>query len=447
MRRIRAPTAPQRTSKPVASVVAAAAGSTPHSGHAKASAQTPPSASGRSPPLARVSAIRVATVAQAQAAARHHSAHAPSCNATPPWPATTTSATSRKAHAAATANATDASASSSAAGNAIGGEAVMGRDRPTRRAAASMAGGAAKRGGLLPERTPERPTGSVRAMSETEVVVVGSLNQDITVETERRPAGGETVLGRTVATASGGKGANQAVAAARAGARVAMVGCVGADAAGEALLSALRAAGVDTGAVRARDDAPSGTALIVVDDAGENSIVVVPGANALLTAADVERAIDAPTVVLAQLEVPEDAVMAAARAARRLVLNASPVRPLPAALLAAADPLVVNAGEAAAITGAQSADPRELAAAAHALGVRSIVITLGARGACWSTPDGTIERPAPAAEVVDTTGAGDVFAGTLAARLSQGDGPEDALDAAVAAGAAAVGWRGAQEPR
>ena len=343
-----------------------------------------------------------------------------------------------------------------------------------------MAGGAAKRGRSLPERTPERPTGTVLAMPETEVVVVGSLNQDITVETERRPDAGETVLGRTVATASGGKGANQAVAAARAGARVAMVGCVGADAAGEALVSGLRAAGVDTAAVRVRDDAPSGTALIVVDDAGENSIVVVPGANALLTAADVERALGAPAadveralgapaadveralgapaadvqgalpapaVVLAQFEVPEDAVMAAARAARRLVLNASPVRALPAALLEAADPLVVNAGEAAAITGAQSDDLRTLAAAAHALGVRSIVITLGARGACWSTPDGSIERPAPAVDVVDTTGAGDVFAGTLAARLSQGAEPADALDAAVEAGAAAVGWRGAQEPR
>jgi ribokinase len=151
--------------------------------------------------------------------------------------------------------------------------------------------------------------------------------------------------------------------------------------------------------------------------------------------------------VLAQLEVPEEAVAAAARAARRFVLNASPVRPLPAALLEAADPLVVNAGEAAAITGAETTSARELAQAAHALGVRSIVITVGERGACWSTPDGMIERPAPAVDVVDTTGAGDVFAGTLAACLSRGADPESALEAAVEAGAAAVGWRGAQEPR
>src|SRR5215212_1698406 len=130
-------------------------------------------------------------------------------------------------------------------------------------------------------------------MPGAEVVVVGSLNHDVTVVADRRPGGGETVLGRSVATASGGKGANQAVAAARAGARVAMVGCVGADAAGERLVAALRAAGVDTGPVRVLDDEPSGTALIVVDDAGENAIVVVPGANARLTGADVEAALGA----------------------------------------------------------------------------------------------------------------------------------------------------------
>jgi ribokinase len=285
-------------------------------------------------------------------------------------------------------------------------------------------------------------------MPEAEVVVVGSLNHDITVLADRRPDGGETVLGHSVATASGGKGANQAVAAARAGARVAMVGCVGADAAGEALLAGLRAAGVETAGVRMLDDTSSGTALIVVDAAGENSIVVVPGANARLSAADVERALGAQSpVVLAQLEVPEEAVAAAARAAGRFVLNASPVRPLPVALLEAADPLIVNAGEAAAITGADDADPATLAAAALALGVRSIVVTLGARGARWTTPKWSIERPAPAVGVVDTTGAGDVFAGTLAAQLSRGADPGSALDAAVHAGAEAVQWRGAQDPR
>jgi ribokinase len=285
-------------------------------------------------------------------------------------------------------------------------------------------------------------------MIEADVVVVGSLNHDITVVADRRPAAGETVLGRSLATASGGKGANQAVAAARAGARVAMIGCVGADAAGEGLLAGLRAARVDADRVRVLDEEPSGTALIVVDDGGENAIVVVPGANARLAAADVEAALrdgDAP-VVLVQLEVPEAAVVAAARGAGRLVLNASPVRELPPDVLAAADPLIVNAGEAAALTGAAEADPDALAGAALALGARSVVITLGADGAMWVAPGTRIAQPAPAVHVVDTTGAGDVFAGTLAARLAGGADPEAALAAAVEAGAAAVQWQGAQAP-
>jgi ribokinase len=228
-----------------------------------------------------------------------------------------------------------------------------------------------------------------------------------------------------------------------------MVGCVGADAAGDGLLAALRAAGVDTARVRVRDDAPSGTALIVVDAAGENSIVVVPGANARLAAADVDAALGAAAgarVVLAQLEVPEEAVVAAARGAGRFVLNASPVRPLPPDVMAAADPLIVNAGEAAALTGAAENDVDALAEAALALGARSVVITRGSEGAAWAGPDRRIARPAPQVDVVDTTGAGDVFAGTLAAHLARGADPEQALAAAVEAGAAAVEWHGAQAP-
>jgi ribokinase len=224
---------------------------------------------------------------------------------------------------------------------------------------------------------------------------------------------------------------------------------VGADAAGETLVGGLRAAGVDTGWVRVVDGEASGTALIVVEDSGENAIVVVPGANARLAAGDVEAALGAATggpVVLAQLEVPEEAVAAAARHARRFVLNASPARALPAEVLAAADPLIVNAGEAAALTGADARDVDALATAALALGVRSVLITRGAQGATWATPDVRIARAAPAVRVVDTTGAGDVFAGTLAAQLARDADPEAALAAAVDAGAAAVQWRGAQEP-
>ncbi len=277
------------------------------------------------------------------------------------------------------------------------------------------------------------------------VVVVGSLNQDVIVETERRPAGGETVLGRSLSRAQGGKGANQAAAAARAGARVAMVGCLGDDAAGEALRAGLERAGVDTAAVRVVAGEPSGTAVIVVDAEGENSIVVVAGANGRLAAADVGAAVAGAAIVLVQLEIPEEAVAAAARGAARLVLNASPVRALPGAVLAAADPLIVNAGEAAELAaGEPDTDPDALAAALLARGARSVVVTLGADGARWTTPAGTIACDAPAVDVVDTTGAGDVFAGTLAARLAGGADPEEALAAAVAAGAEAVGWRGAQ---
>ena len=286
-------------------------------------------------------------------------------------------------------------------------------------------------------------------MRRTDVVVVGSLNQDLIVEADRRPAAGETVLGRSLSAAQGGKGANQAAAAARAGAHVLMVGCVGDDAAGAALREALERSGVDTGRVRALTGETSGTAVIVVDGAGENSIVVVPGANARLGAADVETALAeaGAGVVLAQLEVPEEAVAAAARGGARFVLNASPARELPAELLAAADPLIVNAGEAAVLArGDDGQDPNALAAALLARGVPSVVITLGARGACWATPDGTISCPAPQVDVVDTTGAGDVFAGTLAARLSRGATREQALAAATEAGAAAVRWRGAQPP-
>jgi ribokinase len=283
--------------------------------------------------------------------------------------------------------------------------------------------------------------------SPPRVVVVGSINVDLVVSVSRLPVAGETVAGGRFAQHGGGKSANQAVAAARVGAAVAFVGAVGADELGEAAVAELESEGIEVSHV-ARVAAPTGVALIVVDAAGENSIVVVPGANARLSADDVERALgEQSPVVLAQLEVPEEAVAAAARAAGRFVLNASPVRPLPAALLEAADPLIVNAGEAAAITGADDADPATLAAAALALGVRSIVVTLGARGARWTTPEWSIERPAPAVGVVDTTGAGDVFAGTLAAQLSRGFEPESALDAAVHAGAEAVQWRGAQDLR
>ena len=284
-------------------------------------------------------------------------------------------------------------------------------------------------------------------MRGTDVVVVGSLNQDLIVETDRRPAGGETVLGRSLATAQGGKGANQAAAAARAGARVAMVGCVGDDAAGAALLARARArGGGDRDRARARGGGVGHRGDRRRRRGGELDRRRSPARTRGSRPRTWRRALAGaqPRVVLAQLEVPEAAVAAAARGGARLVLNASPVRALPAELLAAADPLIVNAGEAAALAGA-AGRPGRLAAALLDRGARSVVVTLGAerralddggrddrvpgaRRSTWST------RPAPATS----------SRARSPRTLSRGASPEAALAAAVEAGAAAVGWRGAQ---
>ena len=284
--------------------------------------------------------------------------------------------------------------------------------------------------------------------------MVGSVNADLVVSVRRRPGAGETVLGSDLATFPGGKGANQAVAAARLGARAAFLGRVGDDSFGAFLREALSQASVATGQL-ATVPGPSGVALITVDPAGDNSIIVAPGANALLTPADVEAArtaVEAAAVVSAQLEVPVAAVEAAARAAARagarFILNLSPARDVPASLLAAADPLVVNAHEAAFLLGSapaagQAAALRQ-AAALLARGPGSVVITLGGDGACAADGTGSWHVPSPRVEVVDTTGAGDAFTGALAWRLSLGDPLASAAAFAARVGAAAVTARGAQ---
>lgn len=267
------------------------------------------------------------------------------------------------------------------------------------------------------------------------VVVLGSVNIDLVTATERLPGPGETVLGTGFTTSPGGKGSNQAIAAARAGASVAFLGAVGDDGFAGQLRGALTDAGVDAGLLRTVTG-PSGIAAITVDAAGENSIVVVPGANAAvedLTAAELDR-IAGADVLVCQLELPLPTVTAGAAHARRygttVFLNPSPVQPLPRELLDAVEVLVVNETEAAGL------GPETLARVPH------LVTTLGGRGARWRGPDGTrVHLPAPAVTVVDTTGAGDAFTGTLAARWHLG--PETALRHAVAAGALATTRRGA----
>ncbi|MFJ2897062.1 ribokinase [Streptomyces sp. NPDC087218] len=286
-----------------------------------------------------------------------------------------------------------------------------------------------------------------------DLLVVGSANADLVVGVERRPAPGETVLGSDLAVHPGGKGGNQAVAAARLGARTALLARVGDDAHGRLLLESQRAAGVDTDGVLV-GGAPTGVALITVDPSGDNSIVVSPGANARLAPEDVRAAgslLAVARVVSVQLEIPLETVAEVAAAlppGTRLVLNPSPPAPLPDRVLAACDPLVVNEHEARyMLGGAAGSTPGEWARALLGLGPKSVVITLGAAGALVAdgrTGD-VVPVPSIAVEAVDTTGAGDAFTAALAWRLGLGEGLAEAAAFAVRVGAAAVTRRGAQE--
>ncbi len=267
------------------------------------------------------------------------------------------------------------------------------------------------------------------------VIVLGSLNVDLVTHVQRHPRPGETLLGEGLRRLAGGKGANQAVAAAAAGADVALVGCVGDDPGGAAYLLRLRRRGVDVAGVRTVAGETTGHALIAVDEAGENSIIVVPGANALVPPDPaLVSGIGPGDVLLLQLEVPIRTVAVAARAAHaagaRVVLNIAPYAAVPPDVVALADPLVANEHEAALL-----ADSDAVPA--------SLLVTFGAAGAAW---DGMQEPgvAVPADEVLDTTGAGDAFCGALAAALAGGAGRSAALAAALAAGARAVQHAGAQ---
>ncbi|MFE9306323.1 ribokinase [Streptomyces sp. NPDC088353] len=289
-------------------------------------------------------------------------------------------------------------------------------------------------------------------MYDYDLLVVGSANADLVIGVERRPAAGETVLGSDLSVHPGGKGANQAAAAARLGARTALLARVGDDAHGRLLLDAQRAAGVDPAGVLV-GGAPTGVALITVDPSGDNSIVVSPGANGRLTPGDVRAAGDllrASRVVSAQLEIPLETVVEAVRnlaPGSRFVLNPSPPRPLPQELLKACDPLIVNEHEAKVILGgAEAGDtPESWARDLLALGPRSVVITLGGEGALVASADGVARVPSVKVDAVDTTGAGDAFTAALAWRLGAGASLEEAAAYAARVGAVAVTRRGAQE--
>jgi ribokinase len=286
---------------------------------------------------------------------------------------------------------------------------------------------------------------------EPTVAVVGSLNLDLVVPVPRHPSPGETVLGGDVFRNPGGKGANQAVAAARLGQPTAMVGRVGRDPEGDALVSALEAEGVETSHVTRTPEAATGVAMITVDARGENAIVVSPGANSRVTPADVDSARDilrAASVLLLQMEIPIGAVLAAARAASgTIVLNPAPARPLPRSLLDSVDVVVPNRSELAVLAGAGSepADDEQAARmAAMVRGAGAVVVTLGGAGALVVGGGRTDRVPAVPVETVDTTAAGDAFCGGLADALVRGEPLVEATRWAVRAGAVACTRLGAQ---
>jgi len=287
-----------------------------------------------------------------------------------------------------------------------------------------------------------------------DVFVVGSINQDFVLSVERRPKPGETVTDARLSKGNGGKGANQAAAAALLGADVTFLGRVGDDGFGDPLVEALADKGVDTRLIEASPDSSTGTAFITVTPDGENEITVAPGANRLLTVEDVDaasEAIEQARVLVAQMEIPPEVVLhaveVAARAGTRPLVNLAPPSEVPRALLEKLDPVVVNEHEAAfllgekveGLDGALDAVPDLLS-----LGPKSVVITLGENGAVFSEGGGTVHLSSPKVEVVDTTGAGDAFVGALAARLADEASLEDAVAYAVRAGAAAVTKEGAQ---
>ncbi|MEV0179458.1 ribokinase [Streptomyces sp. NPDC050625] len=289
-------------------------------------------------------------------------------------------------------------------------------------------------------------------MYDYDLLVVGSANADLVIAVERRPGAGETVLGGDLAVHPGGKGANQAVAAARLGARTVLLARVGDDAHGRLLLESQRAAGVDTVGVLV-GGAPTGVALITVDPSGDNSIVVSPGANGRLTPTDIRAAgslFHASRVVSAQLEIPLETVVEVVRGIApdsRFVLNPSPPRPIPAEVLAACDPLIVNEHEARVVLGdaCVSERPEDWARLLLAKGPRSVVVTLGAEGALVADAQGVARVPSVKVAAVDTTGAGDAFTAALAWRLGTGASLTEAAAYAARVGAAAVTKRGAQE--
>lgn len=284
-----------------------------------------------------------------------------------------------------------------------------------------------------------------------DVVVAGSINMDIVASTQRHPLPGETISGTDLAYFPGGKGANQAVASARAGANVRMVGAVGSDAFGPELLAFLRSSGVDVTDIETREG-PTGTALIVVAADGENTIVVVPGANGTVDEATATRPkLTKGDVLVSQHEIPQDSVAAFFKAGQKVgatcILNPAPARPTPVELLALVDVLILNETELALLSGVEidgGSSRAEIVSAIESLGLTgAVVATLGSRGALAVVGDRQIDVEGYEVTAVDTTGAGDCFVGSFAAQLTTGSTIDEALEYANAAAALCVTKPGA----
>jgi len=286
------------------------------------------------------------------------------------------------------------------------------------------------------------------------IVVVGSANTDFVLSMPQLPAKGETVLGESFRIVRGGKGANQAVAAARLGANVTFVACLGTDTFGNESVAAYRQEGIRTDFIRQDPETHSGVALIMVNQKGENIIAVGPGANGRLTAADVQAASSAikeADCLLLQLEIPLDAVQAAVEIAHqhkvRVILNPAPAQKLPAEMLKAVDYLTPNEAEAAILAGQDPAAVGDdsLGRLASLLGVPNLVVTLGAKGSCIVQSGRPVDYiPAFSITPVDTTASGDAFSAALAVALARGDSLPQAVRYANAAGAITATRPGAQ---
>jgi ribokinase len=291
-------------------------------------------------------------------------------------------------------------------------------------------------------------------MGAGHIVVVGSINMDLVARTKRMPLGGETLLGSDFRMVPGGKGANQAVAVARTGGNVKIVGGVGDDIFGKQLLANLRDNGINTDFVKARSGMATGVAIILVDDQGENSIVVVPGANDCVSQQDVEAArliIETAQVVLLQLEIPLETVELVIRVAKQagvpVILDPGPARPLSRDLLAMVDIITPNEHEAQVLAGEELHnldDARNIAAKLLGWGIKHVLLKLGGEGVIMANAEGFEHIPAHKVHVEDTTAAGDSFAGGLAVALAEGYTLREAVLFANAVGALAVTRLGAQ---